>query len=153
MRVIIAGCRNIFNYQLVQEAVTASGFVPTEIISGCAEGVDQLGEEWAKQHNVAVSRFSADWAIFGKSAGPIRNKQMASYAHALIALWDGVSRGTKNMIEQAIAKGLKVKVYLIVDDMIEEVRDFSPSSILKESAKKHDFDLSENNFEAAEGYL
>jgi len=47
---------------------------------------------------------------YGNAAGPIRNKQMAEYADALVAVWDGKSRGTKNMIDTAISMGLDVKV-------------------------------------------
>jgi hypothetical protein len=54
--------------------------------------------------------FPADWKTHGKAAGPIRNRQMAKNAEALIALWDGNSRGTKNMIETATKLGLKVYV-------------------------------------------
>ena len=41
-----------------------------------------------------------DWNKHGKAAGPIRNRQMAEYADCLIAVWDGKSRGTKNMIDE-----------------------------------------------------
>ena len=55
----------------------------------------------------------AEWIKYGRAAGPRRNKQMAEYADALLAYWDGKSRGTKNMIELAKDKGLKigVKIY------------------------------------------
>ena len=36
---------------------------------------------------------------------------MARYADALLAYWDGESRGTKNMIELAKGNGLKVGVF------------------------------------------
>lgn len=35
---------------------------------------------------------------------------MAEYADALIAFWDGKSKGTKNMIEEAEKRNLKVIV-------------------------------------------
>ena len=38
---------------------------------------------------------------------------MAQYADALIAVWDGESKGTANMITQARQKGLDVFIYLI----------------------------------------
>lgn len=44
------------------------------------------------------------------ASGPIRNGEMAKYADALIAMWDGTSTGTKNMIDQATKHGLKVYV-------------------------------------------
>lgn len=132
MKVIIAGSRDIYNYSLVEEAVASSSFVPTEIFSGCASGVDQLGEQYADEHNLILRRFYADWSVFGKSAGPIRNREMAEHADALIALWDGQSRGTKDMIKKAIDRSLKVKVFLIVKNEIVEVKDFSPISKAEE---------------------
>lgn len=50
--------------------------------------------------DIPVKRFPADWDRHGRAAGPIRNCQMAQYADALIAIWDGKSRGTKNMIDE-----------------------------------------------------
>ena len=73
-------------------------------------GVDSMGEEWAKSKSIPVRRFPADWDGLGKAAGFIRNAEMADYADALIAVWDGKSRGTANMIEVAKKKGLKVHV-------------------------------------------
>jgi hypothetical protein len=58
-------------------------------------------------------RFPADWDRFGRSAGPKRNKQMAEYGDALIAVWDGESRGTKTMIEFARERGLQVYIHRI----------------------------------------
>jgi hypothetical protein len=81
-----------------------------EIVSGGARGVDQLGEQWAKQHHVPVRQFPAQWDRFGKSAGMIRNLEMAQYADGLVAIWDGHSRGTANMI--ATMKRLGKKVFV-----------------------------------------
>lgn len=111
MKTIIAGGRDITDYNLVLDAVHASSFDITEIVSGGARGVDQLGERIGREFNIPVKVFPADWDTHGKRAGPIRNAQMADYAEALIAVWDGQSRGTANMIQQATKKGLKVYVY------------------------------------------
>ena len=71
-----------------------------EIVSGCAPGVDRLGEELAKKLYLPIERFPADWDNNGKAAGHIRNGQMAKYADAGLLVWDGVSPGTQNMIKQ-----------------------------------------------------
>ena len=60
--------------------------------------------------NLPLQIYRADWETHGRAAGPIRNRKMAENASALIALWDGASRGTKNMIETAQKKGLLVYV-------------------------------------------
>jgi len=114
MKVIIAGSRDIHDYEIVKEAVKASGFHITEVVSGHARGVDQNGECWAFDNDVPFKIFEANWQEYGRSAGPKRNMDMANYVGTnggLIAVWDGLSRGTKHMIEYANSKGLQVFVY------------------------------------------
>lgn len=110
MRVIIAGSRTFTNGAVVAAAYHKSGFKATEIVSGGCRGVDESGERLADQMRIPVRRFQASWATYGKSAGPVRNREMAAYADALIAIWDGKSRGTANMIAEAKAKGLKIYI-------------------------------------------
>lgn len=110
MKVIIAGSRTISDPLDIRLAVRASGFVITEVVSGSARGADRLGEYWAEENHVPVKSFLADWAKHGKAAGAIRNLAMAEYADALIAVWDGASKGTAHMIKSARAKGLRIFV-------------------------------------------
>ena len=110
MKVIIAGGRTITDYSLVYSALAESQFIPTEIVSGMAPGVDTLAIQYAQENNLPLKEFHADWKTHGRSAGPRRNREMANYADALIAIWDGESRGTKNMIEEATKRNLQVYV-------------------------------------------
>jgi hypothetical protein len=112
MKVIIAGSRHIDNIHFLELAIQKSGFDITEVVSGGARGVDQLGERWAKDHNIPIKKFSAEWDKYGKKAGPMRNKLMAEYGEALIAIYDG-GKGTKNMIENATKQGLQIYIYYI----------------------------------------
>lgn len=111
MRVIIAGSRTLDDPQMVCAAIAASGFDVTEVVCGCAQGVDIRGYFWSVQNDIPCTKFPADWRKHGKAAGPIRNRKMAEYADALIAVWDGKSRGTRHMIEVALRLGLKVFVH------------------------------------------
>lgn len=113
MKTIVAGSRNIKLYSIIEKAIQQSNFEITTIISGTANGVDKLGEEYAKKNNLSILKFPANWNLYGKSAGYIRNDEMAKNAEALIAVWDGKSKGTKNMIDIAKKKELKVFVYII----------------------------------------
>lgn len=113
MKTIIAGGRDITDFNLVLEAYGNAPFEITEIVSGGARGVDKMGEQLAKLNYIPIKVFLADWDTYGRRAGPIRNAQMADYAEALIAIWDGESRGTGNMIQQATKKGLEVYVYMV----------------------------------------
>jgi|SRR3990167_2258570 len=111
MKTIIAGSRTIIDLELLEKAIELSCFEITEVFSGCASGVDTLGENWAIKNNISIRKFPADWDKHGKKAGILRNIQMGDEADALIAIWDGVSRGTKHMIDYATKKNLKVYVY------------------------------------------
>lgn len=110
MKVIIAGGREIDDYELVLKAVLNAGFDITAVVSGGARGVDLLGERFAEEAGLKLFKFPADWDKHGRAAGPIRNQVMGDFADALIAIWDGQSRGTKHMIDYATKKGLKVYV-------------------------------------------
>jgi len=111
-KIIIAGSRNFNDYNLLdkicKKLITNNKMI--EIVSGGAYGADKLGERYAKSNKLKVKVFKADWDRFGKSAGYRRNVKMAEYADALIAFWDGKSKGTFHMINIAKEKGIGVTV-------------------------------------------
>ena len=111
---IIAGCRDFTDYELLREKcdyhLQNLRLEDIVIVSGHASGADSLGERYAQERGFQLETYPADWQAHGRAAGPIRNAKMANVAHALIAFWDGKSRGTKNMIETARKYNLKVAV-------------------------------------------
>lgn len=114
-KVIIAGSRGFSNYKLLKEKCNEYLREKRKeyniiIISGGARGADTLGEKYAQDEGFSLEVFPANWNKFGKSAGFIRNEQMAEIADALIAFWDGKSHGTKHMIEIMENKKLLVRV-------------------------------------------
>ena len=122
LRIIIAGSRDFNDYELLKksaiEIITKKTMLPdlTRIISGGARGADTLGERFANEMGLEISRFIPDWEGLGKRAGYVRNAEMAKFAvedgnyGVLIAFWDGQSRGTKHMIDLAKRCGLEVHV-------------------------------------------
>jgi len=110
MRTIIAGSRDVTDYQIVVKAILAANILISCVVSGTARGVDRLGEDFARAAGIPVALYPAEWTKYGKSAGYRRNEVMAANADALIAIWDGKSVGTKHMID--IAKKFKLKVYV-----------------------------------------
>lgn len=116
MRTIIAGSREIKDEDLVFETITSAlqdGFEITEVVSGTAEGVDEIGEKWADQNDVSVSRFPYEDYMDDNPvevAPLVRNKKMAEYAEQAIIIWDGESSGTENMIEEAKNESLNLHV-------------------------------------------
>lgn len=113
-KLIIAGSRTFDNYELLREKLDKLlvNKSEVEIVCGCCKGADLLGERYAKECNYAVKYFPADWEHSGRSAGFIRNRQMALYADALVAFWDDKSRGTECMIEFAKERNLLIRIIL-----------------------------------------
>ena len=112
LKVIIAGGRDFDDYKRLKTVCdfTLFKYDNIEIVSGGAKGADALGERYAKEKGYEVKHFRADWDKHNKAAGPIRNKEMAEYADACIVFWDGLSKGTQNMIKNASGQGLKLRV-------------------------------------------
>jgi len=112
MKVIIAGSRNFKDYELLKKKMdffNSNGKI-TEVVSGAARGADTLGEKWAEERDIPIKSCPANWAKLGRSAGYIRNKEMAEYADALVAFWDGVSRGTNHTIDIMTEMGKPIRI-------------------------------------------
>ena len=113
MRTVVAGSRGITEYTVVAQAILDSKFRITTVISGGAAGVDSLGERWAKERGIPVERHLPDWGKNGRAAGLMRNEEMVDCAEALIAVWDGASRGTKYSIDYARKRSIPVFIKVI----------------------------------------
>lgn len=111
MFVIVAGGRGFGNYQLLCTKLDFffSKITPV-IICGEARGADSLGKRYAQEHNLQVLSFPANWDKYGKSAGYRRNEEMAEKADALVAFWDGKSKGTEHMIRTMLKLNKRVKI-------------------------------------------
>lgn len=130
MKIIIAGGREFKDYDLLKAKMDIIlKNVPKEeieIVSGTAGGADTLGEDYAKENGYKIKPVEAKWSDltvagavirinkFGKQynskAGHMRNEEMAKYADACVCFWDGKSRGTENMIENAKKYNLKLRI-------------------------------------------
>lgn len=113
MKVIIAGGRDFTDYEILRKYCDhiLQNQIEVEIVSGTARGADQMGEQYAREKGYPVRQFPAEWDRLGKSAGYVRNGEMAEYADALIAFWNGQSKGTEHMINLATKHNLKIKIY------------------------------------------
>jgi uncharacterized phage-like protein YoqJ len=119
MRLIVAGSRNIQNYPLVKEEIDKMrNLFPSirELVSGAARGVDSSAITYGIVHKILVTEYPALWEEFGKSAGKMRNELMAEYGDALLAIWDGESRGTKHMIDEMKKRGKPVYIVEVKND-------------------------------------
>lgn len=116
MKLIIAGSRKAnYSKTAILTELNKNGIYTTdiiEIVSGGADGIDKSGEIFASECTYPLKKFPADWAKHGRAAGPIRNRQMAQYADALLLIWDGKSPGSKSM--KAEMTKLKKPVYEVI---------------------------------------
>jgi len=121
MRVLICGSRDApddadmqhrLNLLLHELEITYGSI--REVISGCADGGDRLGERWAQSESIPIQRFPAPWKEHGRAAGPIRNRQMLreGLPTHVVAIWNGSekSKGTLDMIRVATQNGVPVSI-------------------------------------------
>lgn len=109
IRLIIAGSRDFNNYFLMCDIMHGLTIFPDQVVSGMAKGADTLGIRWAKENNVPVKEFPADWSL-GKKGGYLRNVEMSKYSNYCLLFWNGSSLGTRHMEDIARKEGLKVRV-------------------------------------------
>jgi YspA, cpYpsA-related SLOG family len=117
MKVIIAGSRTLsspFDYDYLCYVMEYLNWPVTEVVSGCARGMDTLGERWAQSKVIPIHLMPPDWVTFGNSAGLRRNAQMADYADALVCIRMEESRGSQDMVRKAKARGLRVREFVII---------------------------------------
>lgn len=124
MKTIIAGSKSINDYFLIQEALNRIDWKISEVVSSGAQGVDALGERYAKENNISVKYFKAEREMYGNAAETIRNVQMAKYADALV--WICRDVGASNLIYEAKDLGLRVVIFLE-----EELRNKKQSNPIK----------------------
>lgn len=109
MKIAIIGSRNIYITNL-------EDYLPskiTEIISGGAKGVDTCAKEYAIKHNIKLTEFLPNYNQYGNNAPIIRNRLIVNEADKVLAIWDGLSRGTKYTIDYAKECGKVVDVVII----------------------------------------
>lgn len=117
MNIVVCGSRDFDGHSLFEEGIEAAEDVldmnplHDNVIVGGARGPDTWAEDYFDARGYYVLVMEADWTQFGKAAGFIRNQRMVEKADALIAFWDGESRGTKHSINLAIDKQIPVFIF------------------------------------------
>jgi len=113
VKLIIAGSRALYPREVMTAEVGRLESRLTASISGGARGVDLCAQFVAAKFGIPCTVMRADWAG-GRQAGFHRNEQMGNYADALLAFWDGQSRGTMHMIRYMRDLNKPVRVYTFV---------------------------------------
>lgn len=117
MRLGIIGSREFSDYDLLKKTLKQHWFCSQwgtwikEVVSGGAKGADFLAARWAKENHIKLTEYIPDWEKYGKRAGPIRNEDIVKNSDAVLAFWDGKSKGTGNSL--SIAKRLKKPTIII----------------------------------------
>ena len=120
MNLAIIGTRDLpGSPETVATAIAQHDLAPTAVLCVEARGPDTWGRLWAEQQGIPVISYPADWERYGRSAGMIRNREMISASDAVLALWDGKSKGTGQAI--ALAKRRGIPVYLVGGVMAEQL--------------------------------
>ncbi len=114
-KVVVAGGRDFKDFEKLTEVLDSVLRVRVEthnivIVSGAARGADSLGEKYAIMRGYKVDTYKANWDALGKSAGYVRNKAMSDNSNASVIFWDGVSKGSKHMIDITVRSGKPFKV-------------------------------------------
>lgn len=82
------------------------------LVSGGAVGVDTLAEEYARQHGLPIRVIRPNYALYGRKAPLVRNRQIVEFSDLVIALWDGSSTGTVYTVNYAQERGVPVRLYI-----------------------------------------
>ncbi|TFH10747.1 MAG: DUF2493 domain-containing protein [Nitrosomonadales bacterium] len=118
MRVLVCGDRNWADEVYLREKLYEFDEIHgiDTVIEGDAAGADRMAGSWAQENSVPFLVFPAQWDIYGRAAGPIRNTQMLTEGRPdyVLAFHENIefSRGTKNMVNQAKNAGIPYKIYL-----------------------------------------
>ena len=97
MKLLIVGSRSIKDFDLAP-------YIPDdvdEIISGGANGVDTLAENYADSHRISKHIIRPKYHLYKKAAPLRRNREMVALADKVLVIWDGESRGALSTINFA----------------------------------------------------
>ena len=109
MRVAVIGSRGLTVERL-------EDYLPmdtTEIVSGGARGVDACARDYALRHGLKLTEYLPEYNRYGRAAPLKRNITIIENADLVLAFWDGVSRGTKYVIDNCQQRNIAVEVYIL----------------------------------------
>jgi hypothetical protein len=102
------------------------------IIEGGADGVDLQAAEWAIKKRLITINHPAEWDRWVRGvAGPFRNKEMLDLwrPNWLVAFLTPESKGTRNMLDQAIAMRDNLALNILLVKYIDESGKAAPIEV------------------------
>lgn len=109
MRLAIIGSRNCGQIDIASHI----DYRPDAVVSGGARGVDTLARQYAMVRGIELIEFLPDYERYGRRAPLVRDREIIDACDAVLAFWDGKSRGTKYTIDYAQRRRKPVSVVLI----------------------------------------
>ena len=117
MKIVVGGSRDFSDHTLLCEfldsVLDGTDASDVTLLSGGCRGADTLAEKYASERGITIERHLPEWDKYGRAAGVHRNCEMVDEADAVVAFWDGTSRGTKSLIEYAKKKGKPLHLKMI----------------------------------------
>lgn len=118
VRIAVVGTRSFRDYgrfcrelgACIEAMCQERGSRNVVLVSGGAEGPDQMARRYAAERRLRLIEYTPNWQAHGKGAAFIRNKQIVNAAHALVAFWDGLSRGTAHTLDCARQRDIAVHI-------------------------------------------
>ena len=113
--ILVSGSRDFPDRPLVERTIITLIQPGDTLIHGTARGVDTWAALAAHANGAIVLNRPANWTVYGKRAGVIRNEAMfrevlASPNPLIVIFWDGLSRGTKHMIDLCRARSIPFRL-------------------------------------------
>lgn len=107
-RILVTGGRDYNDIETVRYAFGQLGVNSSDsIVQGGAKGADLLARMVAAGLGCGVETYKADWARYGKMAGPIRNQRMVDSAPDAVMQFPG-GKGTADCVRKAREAGVPV---------------------------------------------
>ena len=109
-RVVICGGRDVsFAYYDILTKVLCESTIK-EIATGGADGADALARRYATENTIPCANYLPNWRLYGRGAGPKRNKLMIDEfkPDGVFAIYGGA--GTASTIKYAREKGISVEI-------------------------------------------
>jgi len=113
--IVVSGARDWTDRKIVESVLNRFDAKTSVLIHGDCRGLDKMAGDIAEKLGFEVRKFPAQWDIYGKAAGPIRNIEMLKQNPDIIIVFHenlDKSRGTKSFVNSAIKMGLLSKMFM-----------------------------------------